>query len=614
MSDEKIRIAIETAADTAPVEEYKAAYDALKAEVEAAREKLVELAATPDAGAEAREAAAEEVAKLEAALQKAETQLQRSTTATQRNETATEAATQATDDHADALNRAKTAADDGLATLEELTEWTERKREADEEATKAEEGSADSAELVKIRRTGQAQVLTTVAEKLGEVSERIKKSGAEISEYDAELGGLISTVGGFGETTSNVLSSAATGFAIAGPAGAAIGGFVGLIKGKLKDAYEGVVGQLDDKKEAQDRAKESLDKLVQSHRDLGEEAAGNKILSVQKRLESELGILRKQASEIEKIIGLEKRRAELDAEVEDIEQQGRFDQIDRDVKSGRKSAEVGAAEKAVELTQDRAAEIRERSNQVAADIDEQKRRLETAEESLALLSEAQSAFAELHAAAGDDLDQGSESFKELLRGLSESQNGYLSQFASVSIENQAEAEAILAESEEKQKELEEKVKKQNAEVEGIKAEIGDLENVFQVESAGAEKQISAIVKNEQARQAEKFTQAAESAVAENVKLAEEHIENIRSSGEELSTLQKAGNEQLQRILNDSIPDSEQLTQLRSALGKVFSRDRETRADILRGLQTTGVALDQQQRQLGQILVRLDQVAAASKSR
>ena len=612
MADEKIRIDIETSAETGPVEDYQDAYEALKSQVEEAREKLVELAATPDVGADTRKAAAEEVAKLEAALKKADAQLQKSTAEAKKNERATESATDAVDDHADALSRASKAAGDGAAVTQELTEKLSNLEAAEKKASEAEAKSADSAELVKIRRANQAQVLTSVAEKLGAISSRLSAAGQEVGEFDSELGTLISTVGEVGETASSVVTNAAAGFAVGGPWGAAIGALSGLITGTLSKAYGEMLEQLENQKVAQDRAKTSMDGLVQSYRELGAEAAGSQISRIQDRLNGELQTLRRQAAEIERIIGLEKRRSELDAQVADIQQKGRFEQLDREVRSGVRSPTEAAGIKAVEVTQAEVAEIRSKSVELTAEIEKLKRARSNTESEKKLILDAISTFQDLQAAAQEDVNNGTGNIKQLVEEYTNSSNQFVRDLATDAIENHAEAEALIELSLAKQKELEKKAFESNETSRDLTQQINGLGDLFEVESQGAEAKVAAVVANVTATQLDRFSQAAQGSVEEAFKDVDGVVAKLKSTGAEISATNQAGIAQLESIKKDNIADAEQILEIRSAVEKItrgnlanFQGINETFRGVERGLATI-------RSEQSRIIARIEQLAARSR--
>ena len=401
MDDKEIRINVETSANTQPIEDYKAAYDSLLIELEAAREKLLELAATPDASTESREAAATAVTKLEEAVKKADAQVKKSTTETNKNERANDAATGAVNDHAAALDRAKQAGEEGLVTLKDLTEFLEKKEEAEIDAAKAERASADSAELVSNRRANQAQVLSTVGDRLGEISARLKTAATEISGFDKELGRSLQTVSELGSTASSVVSGAAAGFAAGGPIGAAVGGLTGVIGSLFTTWTDGqkMVAEADAK------AKTALNGYLDTLRETNNERGRESITRYQANLDGQLETLTRITSELENQASIERIRAQGQQTRASLGRDLDRAQISRDVENEDLTIDQG---RALNLQIDIEAETEAfqlRLDLLQEGVDVERQKVETARAALLLLEQQKAVEQQKLAASETELDR-----------------------------------------------------------------------------------------------------------------------------------------------------------------------------------------------------------------
>ena len=401
MADEKIRIDIETSAETGPVEDYQDAYEALKSQVEEAREKLVELAATPDVGADTRKAAAEEVAELEEALKKADAQLQKSTAEAKKNERATESAADAVDDHAEALNRATQAADDGVATLEELTEWLEKKEAAEKKSAAATVKSGQAEDVTAIKRLQQGEFLERAAGGLGEVSVKLRQSAAEIGNFNNGLGNLLDDVGKVGEAASDVVGFAAKGFAVGGPWGAAIGGIAGLLKNTLGAALSDTLEAIKEQGEAEQRATDALKNHLKVLGEVNRERGSQLVDAYQDKLENQLRTLGHISAALAHQNDLEKIRQDgaRDRAAIELEQAREADrvlleknklspeQFDANELARSQAAQASAAQRALDLNNEAVEAERLKLESAKEALEIEKLSIERQKEALALSDE-----------------------------------------------------------------------------------------------------------------------------------------------------------------------------------------------------------------------------------
>lgn len=115
-----------------------------------------------------------------------------------------------------------------IAALKERT--TQLKGETDQAATA---GRQD----IQINQQ-RAMMVLQVAEQIGKMSSSIRAAAADFREANPELSGTLETTAGAMEQVGTMASYAAQGFAIAGPAGAAVGAAIGLAVPQLEKFYD----------------------------------------------------------------------------------------------------------------------------------------------------------------------------------------------------------------------------------------------------------------------------------------------------------------------------------------------------------------------------------------
>ncbi|MBK1884823.1 hypothetical protein JIN85_20605, partial [Luteolibacter pohnpeiensis] len=149
----------------------------------------------------------------------------------------------------ESLRRTEAAADDTERKLSELEKALDEMGEASEE-------SGDKLDrLVSLQR---AQLAAEIGNGISRIADVVKSASTSLQEADPKISKTLGNISSGLDSVGNAVSTAAQGFAVGGPFGAAVGGLIGLLTGPLNHAFESMTQDLQKAGEKEKLAKESL--------------------------------------------------------------------------------------------------------------------------------------------------------------------------------------------------------------------------------------------------------------------------------------------------------------------------------------------------------------------
>jgi hypothetical protein len=172
-----------------------------------------------------------------------------------------------------------------------------------------ESSTTASSQMDTLAKLGKAGAIHILGQSIQVVAQGIRGLSKDFEGVNDSASAALEMAANGAEALGNATSAAAQGWAVAGPLGAAIGASASLIVSVVRPAYQGMVEDLKNSKEAQDRAEESVRKLAEARREFAEQTRRENMAAF---FQTELNLIEAQVKAME-------RRARVAAAVRDAE-------------------------------------------------------------------------------------------------------------------------------------------------------------------------------------------------------------------------------------------------------------------------------------------------------
>lgn len=208
----------------------------------------------------------------------------------------------------------------GEEQIDELDDLRERIDKLHQETKEITDGFDDmgdasgraSGKLDDLISIEKAQVAAQIAEVVNRLSGALQSMAAELEAVDPEAADKLNDVGLAVQSLGMGAELAAKGFAVGGPMGAALGGFIGLATGPVKGAFQDMMDDLKGAKIATDNAAKAQETL---NRFLRERSDAARRSSLEGMFQRELEDIDAVSAAIERNIRLLETRRQVDEAV-----------------------------------------------------------------------------------------------------------------------------------------------------------------------------------------------------------------------------------------------------------------------------------------------------------